>query len=309
MKSTVLFLLCFILCAITQASAQEQTLKLWPDKVPGAISNASYKEETAYDENKKSPRIGKVTDPTITVYLPPKEKANGTAVVICPGGGYGRLAIDHEGYDIGVWLKEQGIAGIVLKYRLPSESIMKDKSVGPLQDAQEAIRMVRRHAKEWNINPNKVGIMGFSAGGHVASTASTHYKDNVYQATDTVSARPSFSILIYPVISMTKEITHGGSQKALLGATPEPKLIERFSNELQVTADTPPAFLVHSTDDGTVPVQNSIDYLLALKRNKVPAELHIYEKGGHGYGMGRSSGTESTWPEACKKWLKARGLL
>lgn len=185
---------------------------------------------------------------------------------------------------------------------------MQDKSIGPLQDAQEAIRIARRNAKEWGLNPNKIGIMGFSAGGHLASTASTHFNDKVYEPKDTTSARPDFSILIYPVITMADN-THKGSRENLLGKTPSQDLVNSFSNELQVTKETPPAFLIHATDDNTVPAQNSINYFLALKKNGVPAELHIYEKGGHGFGLGRSNGTESTWPEACKNWLKARGLL
>jgi acetyl esterase/lipase len=288
-------------------TAQEKSVKIWPDKVPGAIDNPSYKEETIYLDD-KSPRISKVTDPTLIVYLPVKEKANGTAIVICPGGAYARLSIDHEGYKVAAWLNEFGIAAFVLKYRLPSDAIMQDKSIGPLQDAQEAIRIVRRNAKDWNIDQKKIGIMGFSAGGHLAATLSTHFNDKVYEPKDSVSARPDFSILVYPVVSMNADITHGGSRQNLLGKDPDAKLVERFSNELQVTRDTPPAFLVHAADDNTVPVLNSINYLLALKKNGVSGELHIYEKGGHGFGMGKKA-TENTWPKACETWLKVHGLL
>jgi acetyl esterase/lipase len=202
-----------------------------------------------------------------------------------------------------------GVSAFVLKYRLPSDAIMKDKSVGPLQDVQEAIRIVRRNAKDWNINPRKIGIMGFSAGGHLASTASTHFTDKVYEVKDTTSARPDFSILIYPVISMDTAITHRGSRDNLIGKNPSKEQVVRFSNELQVNSNTPPAFLVHATDDNTVPVQNSMNYLLALKKNKVPGELHIYEKGGHGFGLGANKGTAAEWPNACKSWLKVKGLL
>jgi acetyl esterase/lipase len=169
--------------------------------------------------------------------------------------------------------------------------------------------MVRRHAAEWGINPRKIGIMGFSAGGHLASTVSTHYRENVYKPVDTTSARPDFSLLIYPVISMDSSITHWGSRENLLGKNPSPELLHRFSNQLQVDSQTPPAFLMHSMDDGTVPVENSIEYALALKKNKVPCELHIYERGGHGFGLGYSKNTESTWPAACQKWLQANGFL
>jgi acetyl esterase/lipase len=289
-------------------NAQKKVLDVWPGKIPGAIENPSYKEDTSFTDG-KAPRISKVTNPTLTVYLAPKDKANGTAIIICPGGGYGRLAIDHEGYDVAAWLNTLGITAVLLKYRLPSDLIMQDKTIGPLQDAQEAIRIVRRNAREWNVHPDKIGIMGFSAGGHLASTASTHYNDKVYDAKDAISARPDFSILLYPVISMNSTLTHGGSRQNLLGNHPSEELVTRFSNELQVTKDTPPAFLVHATDDGAVPIQNSINYYLALKNNNIPAELHLYEKGGHGFGLGRSQGTESTWPETCKIWLKERGVL
>ncbi len=292
---------------ISSMFGQEKTLKVWPDKISGAIDDPSYKAQTITDNGWT--RIDHVADPTLDFYPAPKEKSNGTAVVICPGGGYAVLAIDHEGAQIARWFNTMGITAFVLKYRLPSDKIMVDKTIGPLQDAQEAIRIVRRNAKEWNINPDKIGIMGFSAGGHVASTVSTHYNEKVYDVQDATSARPDFSILIYPVISMDSSITHMGSRENLLGKNPSPELVKKFSNELQVTKETPPAFLVCSTDDDVVPIQNSINYLMALKKAGVHAELHIYESGGHGYGMGRSKDTEINWPEACKKWLEARGLL
>jgi acetyl esterase/lipase len=305
MKSLVICL--FSLTSVAMF-AQEETFKLWPDKVPGAIDNPDYHEDTIFI-NGGAPRIRKVTDPTLAFYTAPKDKANGTAIIICPGGGYSRLAIDHEGYLVAAWFNQIGVSAFVLKYRLPSDLIMKDKSIGPLQDAQEAIRFVRRNSGKWGINPKKIGIIGFSAGGHLASTVSTHFNDNVYDVKDTVSARPDFSILVYPVISMDSTITHRGSRDNLLGKNPPKELVTRFSNELQVTAETPPTFLVQAADDKTVPVQNSINYLLALKKNGVPAELHIYEKGGHGFGLGKTNGTESSWPEACRKWLEARKLL
>ncbi len=291
----------------TLAYAQQATVKVWPDGAPGARQDANYREETIMDNGR--PRVSKVTDPVLLVYLPTPEKVNGTAVVICPGGGYGLLAIDHEGYDIAEWFNEVGIAGIILKYRLPSDAIMEDKSVGPLQDAQEAIRIVRRRATEWKLDPQKIGIMGFSAGGHLAATASTRHGDPVYPAADATSARPDFSILMYPVISFQQEVTHRGSRTALVGREPSQAQVDRFSNELQVNGQTPPAFLVHSTDDTAVPVTNSLLYYQALVKNGVPAEIHVYQKGGHGYGLARNRGTESGWPKACRGWLKARGLM
>ncbi len=306
MKSIFLSLLFFSLVTI-QILGQEKTLKVWTDKIPGSIENPSYKLDTITANG--GIRILKVTEPALDFYPAPKEISNGTAVVVCPGGGYMRLAIDHEGSLIAAWLNKLGVSVFVLKYRLPSDEIMTDKSIGPLQDGQEAIRIVRRNAKEWNIEPDKIGIMGFSAGGHLASSVSTHFSEKVYNSIDSTSARPDFSLLIYPVISMDSTITHKGSKEYLIGKNPSHELVNYFSNELQINNYTPPAFLVHSLDDKTVPVQNSINYLTALKRFGINAELHIYEHGGHGYGLGKTTGTESTWPEACKKWLQANGFL
>ena len=290
-----------------QVLGQEKVMKVWPDKIPGAIDNPSYKSETV--TNNGWTRVSNVSVPTLDYYPAPKGAANGTAAVICPGGGYAILAIEHEGKQIAEWLNGLGITAFVLKYRLPSDEIMVNKSIGPLQDGQEAMRIVRRHAKEWNINPDKIGIIGFSAGGHLASTVSTHFNEKVYDTKDTTSARPDFSLLIYPVISMDTAITHMGSRVNLIGKNPSQELVKEFSNELQVSKSTPPAFLVCSFDDGAVPIQNSIRYALALQKHGITCELHIYEHGGHGYGLGRTNDTESTWPEACKKWLEANGFL
>ncbi|MGE0079278.1 MAG: alpha/beta hydrolase [Bacteroidales bacterium] len=287
------------------ASAQDMTIKLWENGVPGSKQDTSYKETTIL--NKQRPRILKVTDPEIQIFIPDTNISTGTAILICPGGGYERLAIDHEGWDVAKWLNSMGITGIVLKYRLPSDAIMIDKTIGPLQDVQEAIRTIRRNAAKWNIDPNKIGVIGFSAGGHVAGIASTMYNEKVYN-TDTISARPDFSILIYSVLSM-QSFTHSGSKKNLLGDAPSQELTDKFSNELHVNKQTPPAFLVHSQDDKSVPVENSIRYFQALIKNSIPAELHIYEKGGHGYGLATDrETTESSWPDACKKWLNQMGL-
>jgi acetyl esterase/lipase len=250
-----------------------------------------------------------ITDPTIAVYVPPKDKANGTAVIVCPGGGYVRLAMDHEGTAIAAWLNDAGITCILLKYRVPSDACMMDKTVGPLQDVQEAIRTTRRHAQDWHLDRHKIGVMGFSAGGHLAATASTLFGDTVYP-NDTVNARPDFSILIYPVISMQAGITHAGSRQHLLGSTPDQQLVDHFSNELQVRSDTPMGFLVHSTDDGTVPVENSIRYFQALQKHSIAAEMHIFENGGHGYGLAATrTSTESRWPVLCLEWLRMHGML
>jgi acetyl esterase/lipase len=288
--------------------AQPRVLKLWPDGIPGSKNDPAYIENIVTTDGRVT-RANNVITPDLTVFLPDPAKANGAAVLICPGGGYGTLAFDHEGNAIAKWLNDNGIAGIILKYRLPSDRIMNDKSIGPLQDAQEAMRVIRRNAVEWKINPNRVGVIGFSAGGHLASTISTHYTDKVYEVKDNISARPDFSLLIYPVISMDTAITHRGSRNNLIGIDPTEKNVLRFSNEKQITGDTPPAFLVHSSDDNAVPVMNSIGYYLGLRKNKIPAELHIFQKGGHGYGLSPNGGTESSWPGLCIKWLKAMGLI
>ena len=307
MKTRILFDLLSIMNVLIVRS-QTVTLKLWPEGIPGSKTDPSYVEKITITDG-KTIRCEKVVTPDLTVFLPAPEKSNGAAVMICPGGGYGALAFDHEGNAIAKWLNDNGIAGIILKYRLPSDQIMKDKSVGPLQDAQEAMRVIRRHASEWKIDPKRIGVIGFSAGGHLASTISTHYAEKVYDVKDDISARPDFSLLIYPVVSMDTLITHRGSRNNLLGIKPDDDQVRRFSNELQITAETPPAFLVHSSDDDAVPAMNSIGYYKGLQKNKIPAELHIFQKGGHGYGLAIGRGTESSWPDLCITWLKAIGLI
>jgi len=304
--SIVIFI--FLNVFVINGFSQTLTLKLWPDGIPGSKSDPSYAENIVTTDGRVT-RATNVVTPDLTVFLPDPAKANGAAVLICPGGGYGTLAFDHEGNAIARWLNDNGIAGIILKYRLPSDRIMADKSIGPLQDAQEAMRVIRRHSAEWKLDPKKVGVIGFSAGGHLASTISTHYADKVYTVKDNISARPDFSLLIYPVISMDTTITHRGSRNNLIGIDPTEKNVLRFSNEKQITADTPPAFLVHSSDDNAVPVMNSIGYYMGLQKNKIPVELHIFQKGGHGYGLSPNGGTESSWPGLCIRWLKAIGLI
>jgi acetyl esterase/lipase len=301
MKS--LFSLLFAVTLAINASAQTQVLKIWPDGIPGSIRSETYFEESTVTGDIVS-LYEKVTDPSLTVFLPPAEKATGTAVLICPGGGYGVLAFDHEGFAIARWLNSNGIAGIILKYRLPSDLIMKDKSVGPLQDAQEAMRIIRRNASRWKINQHKIGVIGFSAGGHLASTLSTHFAEKVYEVKDTISARPDFSLLIYPVVTFDSSFTHAGTRQNLIGDKPSEYTVRYFSNELRITRNTPPAFLVHSADDKVVPVKNSIVYFEALLRNNIRAEIHIFEKGGHGYGLAINEETESAWPDLCLRWLK-----
>ncbi|WP_406843844.1 prolyl oligopeptidase family serine peptidase [Flavobacterium soyae] len=285
-------------------NAQNQVIPLW-NKIPDEIKAADYKEKEITNEGKVQ-STSLVTIPTLTAFFPNVTKPNQTAVIILPGGGYQHLAIDKEGTKAAQWFNSLGIPAFVLKYRLPSDLIMKNKNVGPLQDAQEAVRCVRQNAAKWNIDPNKIGILGFSAGGHLAAALSTHYDDKVYESVYKVSARPDFSLLIYPVISMQNDITHKGSQINLLGNNASQDLIDSFSNEKKVTAKTPPAFLIHATDDTVVLPENSIDYYLALKKNGVTAELHLYEKGGHGFGLGVND-TSKYWTRDCEEWLRANG--
>ena len=288
------------------AYPQDVVIKLFPDGVPGEIYNSKYKEKV------HAPRrhwgwMTKTTQPEIFVYLPQKEKATGAAVIVCPGGGYRLLAINKEGHEIARSLAERGVVGIVLKYRLPSDEIMLDKTVGPLQDAQEAVRETRRHAAEWNIDIDKIGIMGFSAGGHLAALLSTHYNDKVYNA-DGTNARPDFAVTVYPVITLNQEYTHKGSRNYLLGLNPSEEMVERFSNEKNVTFSTPPTFIVHAEDDKVVPVKNSLVYDKVLFENNVKRELFLYEKGGHGFGV-RNPKSDVSWIDQCLSWLKDTGII
>lgn len=245
--------------------------------------------------------------PTLTRYKSFDLKTEGTAVIICPGGGYAGLAMDHEGRQVAEWFSQRGIAAFILQYRLPANGY---RHPIPGLDAQRAIRLVRFNADKWGIHPNKIGILGFSAGGHLASTAGTHFDKSfgiegyMPDGIDAVSARPDFMILIYPVISMEDGITHKGSKNNLLGPNPSPDLIELLTNHKQVTPQTPPTFLVHADDDKGVVAENSICFYEALRKNHVPAEMHIYLKGGHGFGMRPSAGPASQWPDECLKWLR-----
>jgi acetyl esterase/lipase len=246
--------------------------------------------------------------PTITPFLLPAAQRNGTAVVVLPGGGYQHLAMDHEGYQVARWLNTLGVQAFVVQYRLG----MKYHHPAELMDAQRAIRTVRARAAEWGIDPARVGIMGFSAGGHLASTAGTHYdagKPGAADPIDRVSSRPDFMVLGYPVITLKDPYAHKGSRTNLLGESPDPALVALLSNETQVTKDTPPTFLVHTSNDRTVPVENSIMFYQALHAAGVPAEMHIFESGPHGFGLGGTNPVLSTWSTLLANWLRARGLL
>lgn len=293
-------LLTFLLFVVINVNAQ-QAISLYGGAIPGAKPTpADYVEETITREDKVV-RTSKVSKPELYVYQP--ATPNGTAVIICPGGGYGILAIDKEGHDVAKKFQEIGVTAFVLKYRLPSDLIMKDKSTGPMQDALQAIYLVRKNAALWGVDPNKIGIMGFSAGGHLASSASVHYADMKIDNQENISLRPSFSILIYPVINFG-QYTHAGSVKNLLGETPTDQQRKYFSSEYQVNAQTPPAFMVHANTDKTVPVQNSMRYNEALVKNGVSAELHAYQAGGHGFGLYNKT-TKDDWFERLKNWMQA----
>ncbi|WP_153799417.1 alpha/beta hydrolase [Foetidibacter luteolus] len=271
-------------------------------------SKPSANEEKTDVGNDGISRISKVSVPAMVVYKAANPAATKTAVIICPGGGYGILAWNHEGENFAKRFNEWGITAFVLKYRLPSDVTMLHKEIGPLQDAQRAIQMVRENAAEWGVDPNKIGIMGFSAGGHLASTASTHFSKALIENPKNTSVRPDFSLLIYPVISFTDSTTHMGSRNNLLGPSPSADKIKEYSNELQVTAQTPPAFLVHASDDKAVIPQNSIYYYEALLKYNTPAELHIYQAGGHGFGI-KNKTTSDDWTERMKNWLVMNGWL
>lgn len=276
-------------CALAQDASVKKGEPLWPNGAPGALGTA---EEDI---------------PTLAAFLVPPERAVPTAVIVCPGGGYQHLATDKEGDQVARWLNSLGVQAFVLKYRL-----------GPryhhpieLGDAQRAIRTVRSRAAEYHVQADRIGIMGFSAGGHLASTAGTHFDSGNAGAADPidrVSSRPDFLVLGYPVISFTEHV-HTGSLHALLGENPDPKLVALLSNELQVTPQTPPTFLFHTTADKTVPVENSVMFYMALRKAGVPAEMHLYEDGPHGVGLAPTDEVLSSWPARLADWLRVRGLL
>ncbi|WP_437373476.1 alpha/beta hydrolase [Maribacter litoralis] len=301
MKTKLLLLLLLMVNGIL---AQDTILPLWPT---GNIPNHVKSSEKEIHEQKEILRISKVQVPTIEVYLPSKRDATGEAVLIFPGGGYGILAYDWEGTDIAKFLNGKGIAGIVVKYRLPSNVSQTDKKYVPLIDAQRAIRLVRSKVEEFNIQSNKIGIIGFSAGGHLASTLGTHFNEEVYQPIDGIdkeSARPDFMALAYPVISFGPN-THSGSKINLIGEEESSELSDYFSNEKHVSDQTPPTFLLHATDDAAVPVENSLLFYKAVKDKGVSATMHIYPKGGHGFGLGLHDEHLKDWGKQMIDWIES----
>lgn len=290
---STLVVLALLLIPHLKAKAQvanHKTILVWPKGAPGAKGNTS------------------ADKPSLTIFLPPSNKNSGTGVLICPGGGYVMEAMNKEGYAVAKWLNKLGIAGFVLKYRHGN----RYRYPAPFQDATRAMRIIRQNAKKWHLKSDKIGIIGFSAGGHLASTVGTHWDRGKKDSKDVIkhySSRPDFMILAYPVITMEKPYAHEGSKHALLGKHPNPSLVKWLSNERQVTSQTPPTFIVQATTDPTVPVQNSVLFYEALIKHGVSAEMHLYAKGPHGFGLAKKYPLLSTWPMLCRNWLRFQGYL
>lgn len=306
MSRAFISVICLLLMSSSNSIHAQQVMPLYPGEIPN--SKASVDKEKSEMGKDGILRISNVSIPTLSIYKPDKSLDKGAAVIICPGGGYKILAASHEGADVARELNKWGITAFVLKYRIPNDTTMQDKSIGPLQDAQRAIQMVREHAAEWNIDPQKIGIMGFSAGGHLAASASTRFGEALIENPKNTSLRPDFSILIYPVISFMDGITHRGSRENLLGKNPDLKVLEKYSNELAAGPNTAPAFLVHAGDDASVPVKNSIVYYEALLKHKIYSNMIIYPKGGHGFGMKNKTSTV-LWMNQLKDWLSDSKFL
>mgnify|MGYP001466762566 FL=1 len=290
--------LCLALILLVSFSARSQELV---NLYQGQIPNSKESGAIAPAANARPGIVSNVTIPQLEIYLPEKDKANGTAVVICPGGSYAVLSYQGEGQRTARELANNGITAFILKYRLPSDAIMPDKTIGPLQDAQQAIKYVRENAAKWAIDINKVGIVGFSAGGHLASTVATHFEKALIPNDNNTNLRPDFLVLVYPVISMQDNLTHADSRTNLLGKNPSKELIDLYSNELQVTEKTPPTYITHAADDKLVDVDNSVSFFEALRHHNVPVEMHIYPKGGHGFVLMQKP---EDWVLPLLKWMK-----
>lgn len=299
MKFFIFSLLLITGMSISLSCFGQKEMPLYPGKIPNSTSAAN--EETTVKGV-----VRNVSKPTLSVFLPEEGTANGASVIICPGGGYGVLVIEREGFEVARAFNKMGITAFVLKYRLPSDKTLEDKSIGPLQDAQQAIKTVREGAKEWKLDVSKIGIMGFSAGGHLASTAGTHFSDPLIENKSGTSLRPDFMILIYPVISFLEAQGHMGSRANLIGQSPTEEKIKYFSSELQVQQSTPPTFLTHAGDDTVVPVANSLMFYEALNKYKIPADLHLYSKGEHGY---LKKPAFDVWFGQCLNWMKTNQFI
>jgi len=297
MKLKLLFLLCFLF----KFATAQTVIPLYEGAIPGAIKDDSYVEKQHVGEDGKR-YLSFVSKPTLTMFLPSREKANGTAVVICPGGGYQVLAVEHEGEELAKRFNDYGITAFVLKYRLPSNAIMEDKAIGPLQDVQQAMLMVRKGAVKWKLDPNKIGIVGASAGGHLAASAGVHFEKSYIDNPQKVNLRPDFMVLLYPRISLVIG-SESSSAKNLLGPDFKKERMEFFSVDKYVTANTPATFLLHATDDPVVKVEHSILFYQALIDKKVPAEMHLYRAGGHGFGLNNKTSTDD-WFLTLINWLR-----
>ena len=284
----------------------QQTFPLYTGTVPD--SRPSVVQETSTISATDGQFITNVVQPTLTAFLPAAGTANGTAVIICPGGSYTLLAIEKEGFNVAQRLNQMGITAFVLKYRLPNDQSQPDKSIAPLLDVQQALRLVRQQAARYGVNPERIGLMGFSAGGHLAATAGTHFAQPAGASPGPVSVRPAFLVLVYPVISFSDSLKHAESRGNLLGASPAAEQVRLYSNELQVTAQTPPTFLVHAQDDKVVLVNNSIVFYQACLRYGVPADMHLYARGGHGFGLNNKT-TKDLWTDRLRNWFEANGWL
>jgi len=308
------FLLTTLTAGLTLSAAAEPfDLDLFGGKPPGPPVSAEA-DVLVKKEGDPIVRLTHVQKPTIRVYLPPKEKATGAAVVICPGGGYRILAIEHEGNQVAEWLNSIGVAGVVCKYRVSDKVGATYQHPVPLLDAREALRATRQHAAEWGLDPQRIGVMGFSAGGHLAAAVATMFEDPLPGDDPNtllkMEHKPDFAVLIYPVITMSKAFGHRGSADTLLGKDAAEELREKMSTETRVTAKTPPTFLVGTFDDKAVPPLNAMAFYRAMFEQKIPGELHIWEKGGHGYGLLPSAGDVAVeWPPRLAKWMAGRGLL
>jgi acetyl esterase/lipase len=295
-NKSVVFVLFFILLFTSKVTYAQEIINLYTSNIPNSKTSDIKESGEGMYRN--------VVNPTLEYFKPNPEKASGAAIIVVPGGGYSVVVYQGEGVTNAKALAEQGIATFVLKYRLPNDETMIDRKIGPLQDAQQAIKLVRENAEKWGLDKNKIGIMGFSAGGHLASTAATHFEKSYIENSNNTSLRPDFQILVYPVISMTESLTHAGSRDALIGKNPSNEDVELFSNEMQINANTPPAYLTHTADDRTVDVDNSIVYFQKMRLNKVEAEMHLYPKGDHGF-IFRHQG----WMNPLFDWMKRNNWM
>jgi acetyl esterase/lipase len=312
MKRILSFAPLAVFCMILNSPATAQladtprSMPLYTGEIPNSRPVPDEEQSSVTPEGVRV--ISKITKPTLTMYAPPAGSANGAAVIICPGGGYWVEAAGLEGSDFAARFVQSGVTAFVLKYRIPDEKTMIDRSIGALQDAQQAIRLVREQAAKWGLDPHRIGLMGFSAGGHLASTEATHFQHAYIPNPNGTSLRPDFLILGYPVITCQGPLRHSGSCEQLIGKKPTPEQVRNFSNEQQVTDATPPTFLVHASDDEGVPPQNSILFYEALLAHHVPAEMHLYEHSGHGFGL-HLKDTQEDWMGRCIHWMEQNKWL